>query len=196
MNVLSPDQIPASPQPNTSDSQIGGRKPTSALTTVAVRMNAASPAPSNTPSSAKTTPAKGNWATMNHHGTPTAASTERSSVNSRGSTGSAGGEHDGQARRRDRRPHRHPPCRRSRERGITGAQRRTDQRLGRDGQRIKNQRKEIPQLQHDLVGGHRRGTEAGCDRGGGDEARLERQRPHQQVASQHELGPQRLPIEP
>ena len=33
------------------------------------RMNAASPAPSNrTPSSAKTTPAKGNWATRNHHG--------------------------------------------------------------------------------------------------------------------------------
>ena len=40
MNMLSPDQMPASPQSNTSDSQISGRKPASALTTVAVRMNA------------------------------------------------------------------------------------------------------------------------------------------------------------
>src|SRR5882757_3065313 len=79
MNMLSPDQMPASPQSNTSDSQISGRKPASALTTVAVRMNAASPAPSSTPSSAKTTPAKGNWPTRNHHGIPIAASTDRSS---------------------------------------------------------------------------------------------------------------------
>src|SRR5262249_11116282 len=49
-------------------------QPTSALTTVAVRMNAASPA------------AKGNWATMNHQGTLIAASTDRSAVNSLGST--------------------------------------------------------------------------------------------------------------
>jgi hypothetical protein len=35
----------------------------------ALRMNFASPAPGNTPSSAKTIPATGNWATMNHHGT-------------------------------------------------------------------------------------------------------------------------------
>ena len=35
MNMLRLDQIPASPQPNTSDSQVNGRKPTSALTTVA-----------------------------------------------------------------------------------------------------------------------------------------------------------------
>ena len=60
--MLSPDQMPASPQPNASDSQVSGKKPTSALTTVAVRMNAASPAPSSTPSSAKTIPANGNWA--------------------------------------------------------------------------------------------------------------------------------------
>lgn len=31
-------------------------------------------------------PAIGNWATMNHHGTPIASSTDRSSVNSDGST--------------------------------------------------------------------------------------------------------------
>src|SRR3954468_969017 len=86
MNVLKPDQIPSSPQPNTSESQINGRNPTSALISVALRMNFASPAPSSTPSSAKTIPATGNWATMNHHGTPIASSTERSSVNTLGNT--------------------------------------------------------------------------------------------------------------
>src|SRR3954454_766356 len=86
MNVLKPDQIPSSPQPNTSESQINGRNPTSALISVALRMNFASPAPSKTPSSAKTIPATGNWATMNHHGTPIASSTERSSVKALGKT--------------------------------------------------------------------------------------------------------------
>src|SRR5690349_227044 len=86
MKVLSPDQIPSRPQPNASESQISGRNPTSALISVALRMNFASPAPSSTPSSAKTIPATGNWATMNHHGTPIASSTERSSVNTLGNT--------------------------------------------------------------------------------------------------------------
>src|SRR5215208_298784 len=86
MNVLSPDQMPSKPQPNASDSQINGRNPTSALISVALRMNFASPAPSSTPSSAKTIPANGNWATMNHHGTPIASSTERSSVKTLGNT--------------------------------------------------------------------------------------------------------------
>ena len=35
--------MPSSPQPNTSDSQISGRNPTSALIKVALRMNFASP---------------------------------------------------------------------------------------------------------------------------------------------------------
>ncbi len=78
--------MPSRPQPKASDSQISGRKPISALINVALRMKAASPAPSSTPSSAKTMPAIGNCATMNHHGTPIASSTERSSVNSDGST--------------------------------------------------------------------------------------------------------------
>src|SRR5690242_2123686 len=86
MNVDKPAQIPSSPQPNASESQISGRKPTKALTKVALRMNLASPAPSSTPSKAKTIPAMGNWATINHHGTPIASSTERSSVNTAGNT--------------------------------------------------------------------------------------------------------------
>src|SRR3954451_10382489 len=86
MNAERPDQIPSSPQPNTSDNQISGKKPTSALISVALRMNLASPAPSSTPSSAKTIPATGNGATMNHHGTPIASSPERSSVNTLGNT--------------------------------------------------------------------------------------------------------------
>src|SRR6185503_1043595 len=73
-------------QPKISDSQINGRNPASALIRVALRMNLASPAPSSTPSSANTIPATGNWATMNHHGTPIASSTERSSVNTLGKT--------------------------------------------------------------------------------------------------------------
>src|SRR6202171_5442713 len=85
MNVLKPDQMPSRPQPNTSESQTNGRNPTSALMSVALRMNFASPAPISTPSSAKTIPATGNWATMNHHGTPIASRTERSSVNTPGS---------------------------------------------------------------------------------------------------------------
>lgn len=84
MNIVNPDQIPARPQPNTSDSQVSGRHPISALITVAVRMNAASPAPNSTPSNAKTIPATGKRATRNHHGTPIAASTNRSLVNSLG----------------------------------------------------------------------------------------------------------------
>src|SRR5690349_19505047 len=86
MKLLRPDQIPSRPQPNASDSQINGRNPTNALIRVALRMNFASPAPSSTPSSAKTIPATGNWATMNHHGTPIASSTDLSSVNTLGNT--------------------------------------------------------------------------------------------------------------
>jgi len=86
MNELKPDQMPSRPQPNASESQINGRNPTSALISVALRMNFASPAPSRTPSSAKTIPATGNWATMNHHGTPIASSTDRSSVKMLGNT--------------------------------------------------------------------------------------------------------------
>jgi hypothetical protein len=44
--ALKPDQIPARPQSNTSDSHTNGRNPISALITVAFRMNRASPAPS------------------------------------------------------------------------------------------------------------------------------------------------------
>src|SRR5690625_1133302 len=87
MNAVSPDQVPASPQPNTSDIQTAGRNPVTALTTVAVRMNAASPAPNSTPSRPNTSPAIGNWATRNHHGTPIVASTAGSSVNSAGRIG-------------------------------------------------------------------------------------------------------------
>src|SRR5262245_35041427 len=86
MKVAKPDQIPAKLQPNANDNQISGRKPTSALITVALRMNFASPAPRRTPSSPNTTPAIGNMATKNHHGTPTSSSTVRSFVNSSGRT--------------------------------------------------------------------------------------------------------------
>ena len=51
-----------------------------------MRRNAASPAPSSTPSSAKTTPATGTTATRNHHASGTCASTAGSGVNTRGST--------------------------------------------------------------------------------------------------------------
>ena len=66
MNAASPDQMPASPQPNASDAQISGRNPTTAASSVDVRRNAASPAPSSTPSMANTTPAIGCSAAKNH----------------------------------------------------------------------------------------------------------------------------------
>src|SRR5512138_3417292 len=86
MNSASPDQMPASPQPKASDAQISGRKPSTAAMIVDVRRNAASPAPSSTPSRANTTPAIGCIAVKNHHGTGTAASTAASGVNTGGST--------------------------------------------------------------------------------------------------------------
>ena len=104
-----PTRCRTGPSRTASDSQISGRKPTSALTSVALRMNSASPAPSSTPSSAKTIPAIGNCATMNHHGTPIASSTERSSVNSRGNTDAPDREHHRQHHGGHRREHRHPP---------------------------------------------------------------------------------------
>ena len=75
MNAASPDQIPASPHPNASDAQISGRNPTTAAASVHVRRNAASPAPSNTPSMANTTPATGCSAAKNHQAMGTTAST-------------------------------------------------------------------------------------------------------------------------
>ena len=86
MKALNPAQIPARPQPNLSDNQVSGRNPMIALATVTLRMKVASPAPSSTPSSANTTPATGNCATRNHHGTPMAFSTAGSSVNTAGIT--------------------------------------------------------------------------------------------------------------
>ena len=86
MNAASPDQIPASPHPNASDAQISGRNPTTAAGSVHVRRNAASPAPSSTPSMANTTPATGCSAAKNHQATGTAASTAASGVNTGGST--------------------------------------------------------------------------------------------------------------
>ena len=58
---------------------------------------------------------------------------------------------------------------------VTGAERRPDQRLRGDRQRIQHQRKETPQLQHHLVGGDRGRAEPRRNRGRGHEAGLERQ---------------------
>src|SRR5690606_14645300 len=86
MNTASPVQIPTSPQPKLSDSQINGRKPSMALANVAFRRNFASPAPSNTPSRANTTPAIGCSSTKNHQAPGTSASTPASDVNAFGNT--------------------------------------------------------------------------------------------------------------
>ena len=64
-----------------------------------------------------------------------------------------------------------------------------------------SQRGEEPQLQGDLVGAHGGGAEPGGDRGGGQEAGLERDPPdeqvpaeHQLLADQHRAGPQARPL--
>ena len=49
-----------------------------------------------------------------------------------------------------------------------------DQRLGGDRHRVEGERAEHPQLQGDLVGAERGRAEPGGDRGGGEEAGLER----------------------
>ena len=66
MKAVSPDQMPARPHPNANEAQIGGRNPSTAAASVDVRRNAASPAPSSTPSRANTTPATGCIAAKNH----------------------------------------------------------------------------------------------------------------------------------
>src|SRR5690625_4106672 len=68
MKAKRPHHTPVSPQPNACASQTGGRNPHRTALTVALRRKAASPAPSNTPSSAKTTPPIGIIATIIHHG--------------------------------------------------------------------------------------------------------------------------------
>jgi hypothetical protein len=70
---------------------------------------------------------------------------------------------------------------------LPGAKRGTHQRLRRNGERIENQRKEIPQLQHDLVRSNGRGAEPRRDRGSRDETRLERQGPEEQIAPHGQL---------
>ena len=85
-NAVRPVQTPTSPQPNTSDAQVSGRKPAAAATSVQVRRYAASPAPSSTPSRANTTPVSGCIPAKNHQAAGIAAST----AGSRGEQRAAG----------------------------------------------------------------------------------------------------------
>ena len=112
----------------------------------------------------------------------------------------------GEQRRQHRgaRPRTRPPAppRRSSRRSVTRhatdlacasptrAERGTHQRLRRDGQRIQHQRKEIPQLQHHLVGGDGGGAEPGGHRTRRDEAGLKGQRAQHQIAAHHHLRAQ------
>ena len=117
-------------------------------------------------------------------------------MNTLGRHRGADGEYPGQHGRGDRRERRHPPRHRLGVRQLARTQRRADQRLSRDRQRIQHQRKEIPQLQHHLVGGHRSRAEPGGDGARRHEAGLERHRPQQQVAAHHQLGPQHRRLDP
>lgn len=69
---------------------------------------------------------------MNHHGTPIAASTDRSSVNSPGSTEEPSPNAAAKIPAANSEKRRHPPCHRLSVPGITGTQRGTDQRLRRN----------------------------------------------------------------
>ena len=81
-------------------------------------------------------------------------------------------------------------------RKLSGAQRRPHQRLRGDRQRIKHQRKEIPQLQHHLVRGDGGSAEPGGDGACRYEAGLERHRAQQQIATHDDLGAQHRRLDP
>ena len=74
-------------------------------------------------------------------------------------------------------------------RQLSGTERSPHQRLRGDRQRIKHQRKEIPQLQHHLVGGNGGRAEPGGDGARRYEAGLERHRAQHQIATHDDLGP-------
>ena len=70
---------------------------------------------------------------------------------------------------------------------VAGAERRADQRLGGDRQRVEHQRGEEPQLQGDLVGAERGGAEPGARRRSRTGSWPGTPRPGQQVPAEHEL---------
>ena len=149
-----------------------------------------SPAPSSTPSSANTTPARGCIAANHGQASMAWASTSGSGLNSRGSTPASppittakprtGGE-----------PEDGDPAREVA--GVpfpAAAERGPDQRLRGDRHRVEGERAEHPQLQRDLVRGQRGGAEPGRHGGRGQEADLESGAAHEQVPAEHEVPPQ------
>ena len=189
MNMLSPDQMPASPQPNDQ------RQPDQRQKADQCADHGRGAHERGVPRAEQHAVEGENDSCTRAIGRPETTTESRwrpapdvSSVNSAGSTGAPAANTAARRGRRESPSHRHSPGRRCRTRAVACAQRRADQRLRRDGQRIQHQRKETPQLQHHLVGGHGRGSEPGRDRGSRDEAGLKRNGPHNQVAAEHKLG--------
>ena len=88
------------------------------------------------------------------------------------------------------------PGHRPRRLGRRGPERGPDQRLRGDRERVEQQRRELPQLQADLMGGDLRRPDARRDRGRGEERDLERGRAQDEVAADHELRPHEVAHRP
>ena len=140
-----------------------------------VRMNALSPAPISTPSRANRTPPTGIIADQPRPQHVGLLHDRRVRAEQARDQRPAGGR--SRRRRRSRRPARSgTPARRCALAvvRIAAAQRRADQRLRGDRERIQQQRDEVPQLHADLVGGQLRRAHPTGDTGGGQVRRLER----------------------
>ena len=84
MKAARPHHTPVKPVPIKCAKITPGKNPTRTEEMVSVRRNAASPAPSKTPSKAKTTPPPITMATRIHHGWEMASSTSGEEVKMRG----------------------------------------------------------------------------------------------------------------
>jgi hypothetical protein len=79
---------------------------------------------------------------------------------------------------------------------VRGPQRRPDQRLRRDGERVEQQRGELPQLQPDLVRGDLRRAHAGRDTRRCQERDLEGSRTQDEIAPDEDLRTHDGPVRP
>ncbi len=137
----------------------------------------------------------GNWATRNHHGTPIASSTERSSVNSVGNTEApaANTAANSAAATVEKIVTRHATAFACGKSPAPSAAPTSD--CAAIASESSTSARKLHSCKHHLVSGDGGRTEPCGDRGRRDEAGLERQGPHQQVAAHHDLRAQHREVD-
>ena len=133
-----------------------GRNAPSAAISVMRRMNARSPAPKKTPSSANRTPATGIIPTSQGHSTPACRRTSGIRGEELGHEVMAGGEESADGHAEDEPRDEQATRQGGRRVHCAGAQQAADQRLGGDRDRVERERDEDPELEADRVRGHLR----------------------------------------